>query len=197
MSIFVNPIQFGPREDFTAYPREEAADLGKLAKAGADLVFAPDAAEMYPPSFTTHVKVFDLTDDLCWRSGDPIISRASRRWSPSSCSNALPTSRCSARRTTSSSSSSGGSCATSQYPGRDRGRPDRTRGGRARAFLAQRLSHGRTAQDGSLAPPDHPARLLPISLAAKALTPRRSPAASSSRQHISASTMSRCATPTR
>jgi pantoate--beta-alanine ligase len=65
VSIFVNPIQFGPREDFKTYPRDEAADLDKLAKAGADLVFVPDAAEMYPQDFTTHVKVFDLTDDLC------------------------------------------------------------------------------------------------------------------------------------
>jgi pantoate--beta-alanine ligase len=64
-SIFVNPIQFGPREDFKTYPREEAADLDKLAKAGADLVFIPDTTEMYPEGFTTHVKVFDLTDDLC------------------------------------------------------------------------------------------------------------------------------------
>ena len=65
VSIFVNPIQFGPREDFHSYPREEAADLDKLAKAGADLVFVPDTAEMYPESFSTHVKVSDLTDDLC------------------------------------------------------------------------------------------------------------------------------------
>jgi len=68
VTIFVNPIQFVPREDFKAYPRDEAADLDKLAKAGADLVFVPDAAEMYPPGFTTHVKVFDLTDDLCGAS---------------------------------------------------------------------------------------------------------------------------------
>jgi pantoate--beta-alanine ligase len=64
-SIFVNPIQFGPREDFKTYPREEAADLDKLAKAGADLVFIPATAEMYPQGFSTHVKVSDLTDDLC------------------------------------------------------------------------------------------------------------------------------------
>ena len=64
-SIFVNPIQFGPREDFKTYPRDEAADLAKLAEAGADLVFIPDSAEMYPQGFSTHVKVSDLTDDLC------------------------------------------------------------------------------------------------------------------------------------
>jgi pantoate--beta-alanine ligase len=65
VSIFVNPIQFGPREDFSTYPREEAADLDKLARAGASLVFVPDTAEMYPTGFSTHVKVFDLTEDLC------------------------------------------------------------------------------------------------------------------------------------
>jgi pantoate--beta-alanine ligase len=65
VSIFVNPIQFGPREDFKTYPRDEAGDLVKLAKAGAHLVYAPDLAEMYPKGFTTHVKVGDLTEDLC------------------------------------------------------------------------------------------------------------------------------------
>jgi len=65
MSIFVNPAQFGPKEDFKTYPRDEAGDLAKLAKAGADLVFAPDAAEMYPQGFSTRVKVGDLTEDLC------------------------------------------------------------------------------------------------------------------------------------
>ena len=65
MSIFVNPIQFGPREDFNLYPRDEAGDLAKLGKAGADLVFAPETAEMYPQGFSTHVGVGDLTEDLC------------------------------------------------------------------------------------------------------------------------------------
>jgi pantoate--beta-alanine ligase len=64
-SIFVNPIQFGPREDFNLYPRDEAGDLEKLAGAGADLVFMPDVDEMYPPGFSTRVNVGDLTDDLC------------------------------------------------------------------------------------------------------------------------------------
>ena len=65
VSIFVNPIQFGPREDFHLYPRDEAGDLAKLAAAGADLVFIPDVAEMYSPGFSTRVNVGDLTEDLC------------------------------------------------------------------------------------------------------------------------------------
>ena len=65
VSIFVNPIQFGPREDFRLYPRDEAGDLAKLANTGADLIFAPDVAEMYPEGFSTRVSVSDLTEDLC------------------------------------------------------------------------------------------------------------------------------------
>jgi pantoate--beta-alanine ligase len=64
-SLFVNPLQFGPREDFHAYPRDEAHDGAVLAAAGSDLLYAPDAAEMYPPGFCTKISVADLTEDLC------------------------------------------------------------------------------------------------------------------------------------
>lgn len=64
-TIFVNPAQFGPREDFSLYPRDEAGDRALLQTEGADLLFAPDAAEIYPPGFATTVSVAGLTDHLC------------------------------------------------------------------------------------------------------------------------------------
>ena len=63
-SLFVNPKQFGPREDFTAYPRDEAADLAKFRQGGVDLVFAPTVAEMYPGGFATTVQVGGIGDAL-------------------------------------------------------------------------------------------------------------------------------------
>jgi pantoate--beta-alanine ligase len=63
-SLFVNPTQFGPSEDFTAYPRNEAADVAAFASSGVDLVFAPDVTEMYPAGFATAVHVGGITGEL-------------------------------------------------------------------------------------------------------------------------------------
>jgi pantoate--beta-alanine ligase len=60
VSLFVNPMQFGPQEDFERYPRDFEADSEKLAAAGADLLFAPESAAMYPPDFSTFVDVGKL-----------------------------------------------------------------------------------------------------------------------------------------
>jgi pantoate--beta-alanine ligase len=63
-SIFVNPKQFAPHEDFDSYPRGEDRDAGLLADAGCDLLYAPNAAEMYAPGFATSVAVEGITAPL-------------------------------------------------------------------------------------------------------------------------------------
>src|SRR5579864_4095966 len=65
LSIFVNPIQFGPKEDLARYPRDLAGDLAKAEAAGVDLVFAPTAEEMYPRAFQTFVEVRELQHGMC------------------------------------------------------------------------------------------------------------------------------------
>ncbi|MBN8531238.1 MAG: pantoate--beta-alanine ligase [Alphaproteobacteria bacterium] len=67
-SIFVNPKQFGPNEDFSRYPRTEKEDVEKLEAAGADVVFIPAVEEMYPAGASTSVSVAGLTDMLCGAS---------------------------------------------------------------------------------------------------------------------------------
>lgn len=68
VSIFVNPLQFGPREDFKEYPRDFERDAGLLEAEGVDFLFYPEASEMYPQGFRTMVEVTGLQDKLCGRS---------------------------------------------------------------------------------------------------------------------------------
>jgi pantoate--beta-alanine ligase len=63
-SIFVNPKQFGPKEDFAKYPRTLEKDAAKLAAAGVGALFLPEAAEMYPAGFATYVNVEGLSERL-------------------------------------------------------------------------------------------------------------------------------------
>jgi pantoate--beta-alanine ligase len=67
-SIFVNPLQFGPREDFKEYPRDLDRDSRLLEGEGVDALFCPTAEEMYPSGFQSFVEVCDLQDKLCGRS---------------------------------------------------------------------------------------------------------------------------------
>jgi pantoate--beta-alanine ligase len=65
VSIYVNPTQFGPREDLAKYPRTLDADRATCSRAGVDLIFAPTDAEMYPPGDQTRVRPGPLADGLC------------------------------------------------------------------------------------------------------------------------------------
>ncbi|MGC8708472.1 MAG: pantoate--beta-alanine ligase [Athalassotoga sp.] len=65
VSIFVNPAQFGPREDFGAYPRVLDKDQALLDRENVDYIFAPESSEMYPEGFSTSIHVANLTDYLC------------------------------------------------------------------------------------------------------------------------------------
>ena len=68
VSIFVNPLQFGPNEDFNSYPRDLARDSALAAEVGADIIFAPSVEEMYPRQSLTHVDVSLLGDWLCGKA---------------------------------------------------------------------------------------------------------------------------------
>lgn len=68
VSIFVNPNQFGPEEDFDRYPRQESRDIEELTARGVDTVFVPSVEEMYPREFATSVIVNHLSEYLCGRA---------------------------------------------------------------------------------------------------------------------------------
>lgn len=68
VSIFVNPIQFGPNEDFASYPRDLEKDAALCERVGVDLIFHPEASEMYDEDFCTYVDMDGLTKELCGKS---------------------------------------------------------------------------------------------------------------------------------
>jgi pantoate--beta-alanine ligase len=68
VSLFINPTQFGPKEDFRSYPRDLERDASLLRTEGVDYLFAPEAEEMYPPGHRTFVEVEDFQDVLCGRN---------------------------------------------------------------------------------------------------------------------------------
>jgi pantoate--beta-alanine ligase len=68
VSLFVNPTQFGPKEDFKNYPRDFERDRKMAEEVGTDILFAPEAGEMYPPDHQTIVRVEKVTQNLCGRS---------------------------------------------------------------------------------------------------------------------------------
>ena len=65
LSIFVNPMQFGPQEDLAKYPRDLPGDLAQAASVGCDLAFVPEAASMYGPGFQTAIDVREVSQGLC------------------------------------------------------------------------------------------------------------------------------------
>ena len=68
ISLFVNPTQFGPKEDFKSYPRDFERDRKMAEGVGVDIFFAPEASDMYPPDHQTIVRVEKVTQNLCGRS---------------------------------------------------------------------------------------------------------------------------------
>lgn len=67
VSLFVNPIQFGPQEDYNRYPRDEERDANMAKKEGIDVLFIPSVSDMYPEGYATYVEVERLTEGLCGR----------------------------------------------------------------------------------------------------------------------------------
>ena len=68
VSIFVNPLQFGPGEDYDRYPRDLARDMDLARQNGVDAVFVPEVAEMYPPEFAAKISMGSLTEKMCGAS---------------------------------------------------------------------------------------------------------------------------------
>lgn len=99
VTIFVNPIQFAPNEDFDSYPRDFEHDAALLREKNVDVVFAPAVSEMYPAPVTCMVIENKLSKGLCAKTAARPTSTESRRLSPSCSMRPCPISRSSGRRT--------------------------------------------------------------------------------------------------
>ena len=80
VSIFVNPKQFGPNEDYAAYPRPAAADAAKLTAAGVAFLWMPPVAEMYPEGFATTISVAGQPLSSVVKKYQPFFSRISKKF---------------------------------------------------------------------------------------------------------------------
>ena len=76
ISIFVNPAQFAPNEDFESYPRDSERDVGMASEVGVDLVFVPQVREIYPEGYQTYVNVTEVTRNLCGSKPAGIFPRS-------------------------------------------------------------------------------------------------------------------------
>ena len=106
VSIFVNPTQFAPNEDFGSYPRTWDADLAALSRTEGRLVWAPAVATMYPHGFATRIAPGGPAAAGLEDAFRPHFFGGVAPWSPSCCCRSRPISRCSAKRIISSSRSS-------------------------------------------------------------------------------------------
>lgn len=79
VSIFVNPMQFGPKEDLASYPRDLEQDLQRCDNEGVDVIFHPEASEMYGIDFSSSVDVTGLTEELCGKSRPGTLRGMHRR----------------------------------------------------------------------------------------------------------------------
>lgn len=104
-SVFVNPIQFGPNEDYDNYPRDLEHDAAIAESKGVNVVFHPEPEEMYPKNYNTYVVMETLTDTLCGAKR-PATSAAYARLLTSCSTSCSPTRHSSARRMPSSLPSS-------------------------------------------------------------------------------------------